>query len=247
MTSDVDVCNMALDLVGQTNIATLQDGTPVSAICVRHFVPTVREILRDGRWKCARISASLTLLAASPGNAALANGNSNVYPQVGGWPPGNTLPVYDGGIGFASPFLDSPPYAWWFQLPVDFIRLVRFNQLDPTLTTDPLFEIQGQVLKTTMNVANIDYVADVTQNASGQPYGINLLDPMLIKALAYALAVKLSWRFQQSKTQMESLKQDAEAYLRKARSIDSRDEREILPNRAAESDWVKSRWISTNA
>lgn len=245
MSADVDLCNQSLDLVGQTTIQSLQDGTPVSQVLLRLFVPTVREVLRDGRWKCARKVMDLTRLADSPGLQQMANSNST-FPQVGGWPPGSTLPVSDSGEDIWAPFLDQPPWAWWFQLPPDYLRIVRFNQQDPQSFNQPLYEINGQVLKCALSSVSLDYVADVTSNPGGQAAGVAILDPMLAKAIVYALAVKLAWRFQQSKVLQDSLRQDAELYLRKARAADARDERQLIDNPAADSVWVRGRWNSTN-
>lgn len=141
----------------------------------------------------------------------------------------------------------APAFAWIkaYPLPVDFVRIVSFNDIDPENVTRPLFEIEGNELLTDEAVANIVYVADVTQESGGGGY--NRLDPLLTKAVATALAAKLAWPLQQSRTLQDSLLQELEADIRKAATAGARDAFEPLVNLRSESSWIDARNIGTGA
>ena len=141
----------------------------------------------------------------------------------------------------------APAFAWnkAYPLPVDFLRVVSFNDLDPDNVTRPLFEIEGTELLTDETTANIVYVADVTQEAGGA--GFNRMDPLLVKAVATMLAAKLAWPLQQSRTLQESLLQEVEADIRKGATAGARDAFEPLVNQASESTWISARNVGTGA
>lgn len=141
----------------------------------------------------------------------------------------------------------APAFAWnkAYPLPVDFIRMVSFNDLDPENVTRPLFEIEGTDLLTDEGTANIVYVADITQETGGA--GFNKLDPLLVKAVATGLAAKLAWPLQQSKTLQESLLAEFESDIRKAGTAGARDAFEPLVNQLTESSWIDARNVGTGA
>lgn len=141
----------------------------------------------------------------------------------------------------------APAFGWnkAYPLPVDFLRIVSFNDLDPENVERPLFEVEGGELLTDEGTANIVYIRDITQETGGA--GFNRMDPLLVKAVATMLAAKLAWPLQQSRTLQESLFAEAEADIRKAGSANARDAFESLVNQRQESSWVAARNSGTGA
>lgn len=139
-----------------------------------------------------------------------------------------------------------PAFGWdkSYLLPVDWLRMVSFNDIDPTDVRRELFEVEGRDLLTDEATANIIYIADVTTEAGGAGY--NRLDALLTKAVYYSLAAKLAWPLQQSRTLAESLNASADALVRQAKSVNARDAFEPLINPVDGSDWVNARQSSTN-
>jgi hypothetical protein len=58
--------NSALDLVGQGNIISLDDGTPAAKKVKQHIYQAIRETLELGKWKCARKPLVLGQLTETP-------------------------------------------------------------------------------------------------------------------------------------------------------------------------------------
>ncbi len=66
MASKLDLANFALAEVAEQQITDfLEDTTPARLVNL-HFNQAIREVLREGLWKCARTSAVLAELTASP-------------------------------------------------------------------------------------------------------------------------------------------------------------------------------------
>jgi len=53
MTSVVEVCNRALDKLGQGSITSLDDGTTAANLCTRNYAQTRDQLLRDHPWNFA--------------------------------------------------------------------------------------------------------------------------------------------------------------------------------------------------
>ncbi len=140
----------------------------------------------------------------------------------------------------------APAFGWdkSYPLPVNWLRMVSLNDIDPKDIRRELFEIEGKNLLTDEAIANIVYIEDVTLEAGGA--GFNQMDALLTKAVYTSLAAKLAWPLQQSRTLKESLEQSAEAYVKKAMSANARDAFAPLITPTDGSDWVPSRLSSTN-
>lgn len=137
----------------------------------------------------------------------------------------------------------TPPAFGWaraYPLPVDCLRIVSFNNQDPQIVERTLFEVEGRVLMTNEAVAKIVYVQDITQETGNSGYG--RMDPLLVKAVTTALAAKLAWPLQQSRTLQESLIDEAEADIRRANSASARDAFEPLVSQQNGSRWFTSRF-----
>lgn len=128
-------------------------------------------------------------------------------------------------------------WAYAYTLPTDFLRLVYLNDTDTLNLTEENFEIQSGVLYTDEPTVSVTYVSNPLLLGGD----VGKLDPLLVKAIYTSLAAKLAWHIQQNRTLAETLKNDAEIALRKAKAKDSRDERYPLPNPYDESVWLKSR------
>ena len=59
MASVIDICNRALDKLGQGAITSLDDGTTASNLCNRNYEQTRDQLLRDHPWNFAVTRASL--------------------------------------------------------------------------------------------------------------------------------------------------------------------------------------------
>lgn len=250
--SDVDICNLALDQIGQTNISSFSDGTLAASQCQRNYNQTIRAVLNSGRWKSARVKVQLSQRTDIQDPAApLPNGVTNLGTPVGGWPPGNNAyTIYDSGLDSAYNGLDGGdplmPYA--FQLPADFIRLVRFNDVDSAQTSYPFWEIRGDTLWTNQTTAYLEYVRDVTMPGitTGNPPTVGSLDPILVELITKGLAARLAWVFQQSANLQTQLKREYDLLLGRALAIDARSEKIALVNPYVNSNWIRSRYFSTN-
>jgi hypothetical protein len=66
MMDEVTLCNDALARLGEMAIMSLSDQTAEARLCKRYLQVTVREVLRDGVWRCARRRAVLPALAEKP-------------------------------------------------------------------------------------------------------------------------------------------------------------------------------------
>lgn len=248
---DVGICNLALDQIAQTNISSLSDGSDAAAKCARNYNQTLRNVLRAGRWKSARVKVQLAqrtdLTDPSVGVVAAP---SSLGTPVGGWPPGAQYTVIDSGLSPAgdSMAFGDPQMAYAFQLPPDYLRLVRFNDVDSATTSYPFWEIRGDILWTNQTLAYLDYVRDVTMPGvpGSNPPVVGTLDPDVQEVIVLGLAARLAWIFQQSVKMQDSLIQQFERKASRALAIDARSEKVALRSPYIDSAWIRSRWSSTN-
>lgn len=129
-------------------------------------------------------------------------------------------------------------WSYQYQLPVDYIRMVRFNDTLWGCFTPDLFTEEGRVLLTNDSTAYITYVSDLTRNETD----VNLADPLLTECFDLNLAAKLCWPLQQTKTLRESILAELQIKIREAKSIDAREERESLTNKQSDSQWLQARY-----
>lgn len=140
----------------------------------------------------------------------------------------------------------APAFGWdlSYPLPVNWLRMVSFNDIDPTDIRRELFEIEGKELLTDETTANIVYIADITMETGGAGY--NQMDALLTKAVYTALAAKLAWPLQQSRTLKESLEASVVQFVKDAKAVNARDAFAPLINPVDGSEWVSGRINSTN-
>jgi len=66
MTSNVEICNVALERVERKSITDLLEGSPAANACNRIFGPTREELLRLHDWNFARTRVKLAQSATAP-------------------------------------------------------------------------------------------------------------------------------------------------------------------------------------
>lgn len=214
----IELCNDALALVGHRVIMSLDDNSTEAGLCRRFWQDTVRETLRDGMWHCARKRLTLAPLAEPPpfGWAAQYQlpGDFIRLVELNGALAGEAdCPLFTiegrvllmGGTlitdGFRAPVTPSP-----LPLPP--------GETAPEPAPDPE--------TASANPIRLVYVRDITVPDAGAP-GMGDMDSLLAKAAIYALAIKLCWPLQQNRILKESLEQNYEAAIRKARAVSSRE------------------------
>lgn len=101
MTSNVDVCNQALSLVGiKKKITALTQDSVEAQTCNLHFIKTRDDLLRMAPWDCALKTANLVYITSSPGTP------ENTSPATALWERGQP----------------APPWAYEYQYPIDCLR-----------------------------------------------------------------------------------------------------------------------------
>ena len=123
----------------------------------------------------------------------------------------------------------SPAFGWnnQFQLPSDWLRLVRINDRDPLVEQ---YEIEGLKLLTDMTEVKLVYVRDETDPSKW--------DVMLREAIAARLASEIAVPIVQSREARNDAWQIYLQKLRSARSVDAMDE----PAPVFDADlWLRAR------
>ena len=128
-------------------------------------------------------------------------------------------------------------YEFQYQLPSDFIRMLRLNGRDIKDVTDA-FEIEGLRLLTDADKAKIQYIADIDDTTQ--------YDDLLIDAFAVLLAAKAATQIRQDEAKGDSLMQTyLKVALPRARKVDG-NERNRSPYDAREqSRSIQSRRFGT--
>lgn len=140
----------------------------------------------------------------------------------------------------------APAFGWAksYPLPVDWLRMVSFNECDPDNVRRVMFEVEGRELLTDEGSARIVYIRDITLESAGGSW--NAMDPLLTKAVYTALAAKLAWPMQQSRTLADSLNAQVVEYVKQAKTINARDAFEPVQQSGDGSSWIPARVASTN-
>lgn len=130
----------------------------------------------------------------------------------------------------------NPPFGWAsaFQLPVDFLRLVSFNDIDTDDLREELFEVQGSLILTDEGQAKIVYVRDLCYSADT----VALMGPSLATACVYELAAILAPPFQRSASQVDMFKQLAAQARREAKAKDAQEQRRPITDSGLDSRWL---------
>jgi hypothetical protein len=108
-----DVCNRALDYLGVPDIGDLYEGTLQARAALRHYGPTVRDLLRAAPWNFARKTRILDLMfdaAAPPGGVAAS------------------------GVPAPPPPFSMVPWLYAYHYPQDCVRVRFVPQIAPVMT-----------------------------------------------------------------------------------------------------------------
>lgn len=133
---------------------------------------------------------------------------------------------------------NAPLFGWShaYQLPVDYIRTFTFNDTTCEEQLQELFEIQGNTLLTEETTVNLVYIRDLSR----EELDVNLMPPLLTKAVYLNLASKLAWPLQQSRTLKDKLEEDYMRAVMKAKMADSREDFRPTVNPASGSRWLNA-------
>ena len=135
----------------------------------------------------------------------------------------------------------APAFGWAYayQLPVTFIRLVKLNGTEYRGEPQDDHEIEGLTLLTDAEEAKIEFVA-FKEDA-------NQFDALFVKALVAKMAAEAAVPLRQDEALAVRLMQEFETLaLPKARTRTAGERRAKRFDPAKESNFVTSRWSSTN-
>jgi hypothetical protein len=118
---------------------------------------------------------------------------------------------------------EKPAFGWayQYQLPSDFLRVVALNEYAIGTAHTPLFEVEGDLLLTNESPAHLSYVRDVTADGTG--VGIGHLDALCCKVIYLTLAAKMAWSFEQAQSLRDSLLMQAKDAENLAKARSTRD------------------------
>jgi hypothetical protein len=232
MTTDVDICNLALDEIGARVIITdLTENTPQGKIASRQYDPTRQQLLRAAPWGSARKTALLNnegLLSANPPTSPFPWQAKNTYP-ADCLKMHYILPQPAPPQGSA-PDVSSLTFSPWCAPSRTFRYIPAFDPGDST--TDPVTP-PHKVLLTNITPCLGIYTVDLTDP--------DLFDVLFQNALVQALAS----RFVMGLTGNVGLKgtyaQLAQQAILEARAADGN---EAIPTSDHTPDWIATRGIN---
>jgi hypothetical protein len=252
MTSEVDVANRALSLIGtRSQIASLDEDSNEARNVKLVFDAQRDELLRMAPWNCAMNFTNLSLICAAPGTPENPSAGTNVW-QKGIPPPpwsyeyafpsdclrcvyivpqfttGFTsgVPITTAVTGGAPAFWNGPPVR--FRVAVDQIDL---NTGKPSATG-----ADQRVILTNQEQAILCYVKKVTNP--------DVWDDLFQHALVHALASRLVISLTGDKALAQLRMQDANQVISQARQMDGN---EGLTVNDVTPDWIRTRGISYQA
>jgi len=189
MPSEIEICNIALSLIGDDFIKSFEEETKQARFCSMFFSQITREVLHKCIFKESVKRSTLTKVA----NVDLSN----------------------------------TPWECAFQLPKDYIRVIKVNdggigdQIAGTPRITILgvderdFEIEGDLLLINQEQCNIRYVHEITD--------FSCASPLLIKAIAYSLAARIAHAITGSMEIMERMEQKAAMVVKKAKYAQAKE------------------------
>lgn len=138
---------------------------------------------------------------------------------------------------------EAPPFGWsyQYQLPTDFLKLVKLNGTLSDNDPGDEYEIEGRKILTDADVAQIQYIAFKTDT--------NEYDALFIDAVVTLLAAKIAIPIRGGAygEMVGQLKGEFEGVtLPKARKRDAAERKRVRYDPASESRFIRSRFSSTN-
>lgn len=186
MTSQVDICNLALTRLGGEEITAIDEGSRGARLCSRHYYPTLNALLREHEWNFAIKRAVLA---------------ADVTPPV-------------------------TEYTQRYAVPSDFLKMVRLNEC-----TSDEYRVEGGFIVTDEGTAEIEYVAQVTDE--------NQFDAQFVDVFAQRLAAEIAYPLTENNTLAEQAWRMYANKLSMARTMDARDG---SPRNIEADGWVFARY-----
>jgi hypothetical protein len=250
MTTDTDIANRALSLIGtRSTIASLSEQSN-EAIAASTWIDVVRdEVARLAPWNCVKNFNLLTLSCAAPGTPE--NPNPGTSQWAKGIPPPPwayeylypadclrplwIVPQFQTGFGAGIPIttaVTGGAPAFWNGPPVKF--QVSIDQIDPGtgLPASPPLGIDTRIILTNQEFAILFYCKRVTLP--------DVMDDNFRAAWEMALAGRLVWQLS-GNAQLANMKlQEANNMIIAARAVDGN---EGLTINNVTPDWIRIRGI----
>lgn len=130
-------------------------------------------------------------------------------------------------------------WAYQYQLPADFINLSELNGVEYRGQPQDDWEIEGKVLLTDADRADVKYIAFVEDTT--------VWDALFANAVVVLLAAKIATPIRQDEGMAASLLQEYyRVALPQARAKDANQKRRMRFDPAAESRFLSARYYSTN-
>ncbi len=248
MTSEVDIANRAMQLIGtRTTIAALsEDSNEARQVSV--IIDELRdELLRLAPWTCAKNTATLALICAAPGTPENPTAGTSQW-QKGQPPPPWAyeyaypsdcirplwvVPQFSTGFASGVPIttaVTGGAPSFWNGPPVRFA--VGIDQINPQTG---LVDVDGEdtrVILTNQEQAILVYVKRVTN--------VDVMDPQFRSAWAHALASRLTMQLTGDKALANQQVQLANQQIQIARAGDGN---EGLTINNITPDWIRVRGI----
>jgi len=199
MATDIEICNLALQKIGEDNyITTLADATKAARELNLAYGLQRDAELRAHLWKFSLFRAELTAESGAP---------------------------------------DPSPYAYEYELPDDFLRLIELQDYRLPYPTQPeqyQFRMgdDGTVIETDIeSPLRIRYVALVTETAR--------YDPMFVQVLACSIAVQVCEAITQSTAKRDRAEREYRYWLERAEQVDAIEK---PPQPMFDGSWLMERF-----
>src|SRR6516162_7497239 len=253
MTTDVDIANRALSLIGtRSTISSLSDGSN-EAVAANTWVDVVRdEVARLAPWNCVMTFNNLTLSCAAPGTPENPTTGAVQWQRGIPLPPWSYEYIYPldclrplwivpqfqtgfaSGIPITTAVTGGAP-AYWNGPPVKF--KVSTDLLDPVTGIPSPAPPVGTGVDTRIILTNQEFALLVYNKQIINP---NIMDQNFAAAWAMALAGRIVFQLSGDRNIANMKLQEANAMIMAARSVDGN---EGLTINNVTPDWIRIRGI----
>lgn len=250
MSSQIDICNRALSVIGtRSSIASMSEDSPEARACTTHFDAACRAMLRLAPWSFARAVVPGALLASAPGTPENPNGTAPFPLVPTGANPVQLVPwLYEYAwpqdciklrsvMSPTNTVVSSSGTVVPFWPGIDMSNPIMYTNVD--LTFQNLYQIcldkdsvgnQIKVILTNIQYALVVYTAFVDNT--------NLWDDEFSEAFVFMLAGHLVGALVGDKQMDKMLYQKAQEMAMVARAVDANEQPES-PNHTP--DWIAVR------
>ncbi|MBZ5616238.1 MAG: hypothetical protein LAO23_19695 [Acidobacteriia bacterium] len=233
MTSEVDIANQALGLIGtRSTIASLTEGSPESIAANQFFDQLRREIIRMAPWNFAKNTNALALVCAAPGTPENPSAGTPQWQKGQPMPPWTyeylypadcvrplwIVPQFNTGFASGVPIttaVTGGAPSFWNGPPVRFA--VAIDQINPNtglVDTSPLGQ-DTKIILTNQESAILVYLKDVNN--------VNVMDDQFLNAWSHALAGRIVFQLTGDKTLANMKIQEANLAIQAARASDGNE------------------------